>query len=239
MKCREFLSLAACPPASGGPSEEFDGHARECQACREAIEADRLFSERERALLVEPAPPLLAARVFEEIGRARSMRRTWRALIGAAAVILLFAGGRILLDGGPEPLEGALARDHIEYLAVPNPAEYATADTGTLARWFGGHFPFAVDVPRLRDAQLLGGRRCKLAGYPAALALYESGGRRVSVFVLPPEAPFRSLPCLRTERGVNVLAVEHRGLRYAFAGDLPAEQLLGWAEDVTGVRPKA
>ena len=232
MTCEEFRALIPDPPASGELATAFDRHAFECPACREAVAVDRLLTDRERALLVEKAPPKVVAGVFEEIGRICANRRLrWR-LFAAAAFVILVVSGRALVVENRHPLEQSLIHDYLEYAANPNPAEYATADAEILSRWFAGHLPFAVEVPKLRDAQLLGGRRCRLREFSAALALYETGGRRISLFVLPPEAGFGELPCRRTERGVNVIVIERRGLKYAFVGDVPAERLQRWAGDV-------
>jgi anti-sigma factor RsiW len=231
--CEEFRALVPAPPEPGG---DFDRHCEECAECRRLLRSDGALDEREREKLFESASAAFTARLLGRVGEAR-LRRRWVRRLAVTAVLASLAASAFLFSrgkrGGTEEL---LVGDHLDYASLESPAQFATADPSLLSRWFVGRLRFEVDVPRLTEAQLLGGRRCRLAGLDAALALYEAHGRRLSLFVLPREAPFRELPCRKSVRGVNLLVVERRGLRYALVGPVDFASLEAWALDLSPER---
>lgn len=87
-----------------------------------------------------------------------------------------------------EEIAQALVADHIHYLQVPDALEIASADPTIISDWFRERVPFPIQIPRLHDGRLLGGRLCSLLGHPAALVLYERGGKRFSLFTLAADA---------------------------------------------------
>ena len=87
-----------------------------------------------------------------------------------------------------EEIAQALVADHIHYLQAPDALEIASADPAILANWFQSRVPFPVQIPRLDDGRLLGGRLCSLLGRQAALVLYERGGKRLSLFTFAADA---------------------------------------------------
>lgn len=228
MTCEEFRAAFEAPPEPGG---DFDRHAEECAECRQAALVRGALDARERAALIESAPAVFVARLMGAVGLAR-LRRRWARRVAVAVVLAAAVCGLTFVRGRSHDTEDLLVGDHLDYVSRENPAQYATADSVLLSRWFLGCCRFEVDVPRLSDAQLLGGRRCRLGGLEAALVLYEVHGRRFSVFVLPREARFSELPCRRSARGVNLLVVERRGIKYAFVGPIDFASLETWAREL-------
>ncbi len=225
MNCSDFRSAVFDPPDD--PS--WEAHAEECASCRDFIAAQPFFDQRHRAQLIESAPPRLKAEILDRCIEKRQRRR-WRMPAIATAVFLCVAlAATALFFSSHTRMAEALVHDHLEYAAKPNPSEFTTANPDTLSQWFTGRLPFQVDVPRLTDAQLLGGRRCRIDHHWAGLVLYESGTRRISVFVLPDDVKFDKLPLAHTQDGVNLLVVNGRGVRYAIVGGVSPQQIRSWA----------
>ncbi|MEJ7813418.1 MAG: hypothetical protein WKG32_23625, partial [Gemmatimonadaceae bacterium] len=64
-------------------------------------------------------------------------------------------------------------------------AHIASADTAEVARWLERQVRFALHVPVLPGARLVGARFCVVGGHRGAVVEYEVGGVAVSYFVVP------------------------------------------------------
>jgi hypothetical protein len=87
-----------------------------------------------------------------------------------------------------EEIAQILVADHIHFLQVSDALEIASADPAVLVDWFQDRVPFPVQIPRLNNGRLLGGRLCSLFGRHASLVFYERGGKRLSLFTLAADA---------------------------------------------------
>jgi anti-sigma factor RsiW len=127
----------------------------------------------------------------------------WRLAPGPAEAPVGHYGRRHVLAPSPAPRTAhralslaALVADHVEYLAKPAPAEFATRDphaaAGYLSRRLG--YPVAAVDLSVEGATLLGGRKCSLGGVPIAFLFYDCRGTRLSLYQL--DARLARLPAL-------------------------------------------
>lgn len=187
--------LSTYVDGEAAPAEELEvrRHLETCEACASTVETLLGLKEAVAATAeVRPVPHTLRERLAGlDRGRHRSWRR-WPAVATAAVVVLALASALMARRARqPAPAEGermmeALVADHLHYLQVPDAIEIASHDPEHVAAWFGGKLPFPVRLPVLEGADLLGARLCSLWGHKVALAFYESGGERLSLFVADP-----------------------------------------------------
>jgi anti-sigma factor RsiW len=233
-------------------------HLERCETCRrfEAGERAAAAAVRTRSRRA-PAPQALRERLVaaleEERHRTARGRRRWLRSAGllAAAALLAVAAFMLLAppDGTAEARRtvAALAADHMEY-ATGGAMELASSSPAEVADWLRARTRLAVTVPVPPEATVLGARRCRLRGRPAALVSYrlpgsgrDAGGSAASLFVfqsageewssmetLAARRPKRI--CRAHDRGLNVLVWEDRGLTYAFVTDISEPELSRLAE---------
>lgn len=186
-----FEQLNAYVDGEAAPAEELEvrRHLETCKACAATVETLLGLKEAVAATVeLRPVPHTLRERLA---GLDRRRPRWQRGPAFAAAAVLALALGSVLavrFARPPSPTQGermteALVADHLHYLQVPDPVEIASRDPERVAAWFADKLPFAVHLPELEGASLLGARRCSLWGHRVALAFYESGGERLSLFV--------------------------------------------------------
>ena len=233
-------------------------HLERCEGCRRFEAGEQAVAEavRMRARRAQ-APQALRERLVTaleaERGRpAGGRRRSWRAIaVGAAALMLVIAGLILLgpVDGTAEARRtvAALTTDHMEY-ATGGPMELVSPSPAEVAEWLRTRTRLAVTVPAPPGATVLGARRCRLRGRPAALVSYhlagsggDAGGSAASLFVfrsageewssmetLAERRPKRI--CRAHDSGLSVLVWEERGLTYAFVTEIPEPELMKLAE---------
>ena len=232
----------ARPTAEWVAAQQHLGHCRDCQGWQEA---EREWREALQEKLPRISAPLsLRERLFAALAQARvgtdlrGQRRRWAAAVLALCLLTVALGSlwwwRERSRGGF--LVAALAEDHLLYAGRPAPAEVASDDPVVVAQWLADRLDFAVPVPGLRGAGLLGGRLCTLADRRVALWLYQSGDRRVSLFQMPAEGlPLSSLRIMTADgqrfrcahrKGVSVLAWTERDLLFVLVSDLPETDLI-------------
>jgi anti-sigma factor RsiW len=136
----------------------------------------------------------------------------------------------------------ALVADHVEYLAKPSPAEFATRDAraaaGYLSRRLG--YPVAAVDLSPEGAVLLGGRKCELQGVPIAFLFYDRRGTRLSLYQLDTRLarlpdltpiPFRGHEYCVGRRGpVNLVAWQSGRLTFVIVSDMERSRLLRVAD---------
>ncbi|MBI1951117.1 MAG: hypothetical protein HYS34_07120 [Acidobacteria bacterium] len=233
-------------------------HLERCEACRRFEAGGRAVAATVRGRASRPPAPqtlrerLVAALEEERSRSARGWRRWWRSAgLLAAASLLAVAAFALLapVRGAAEARRtvAAVAADHLEY-AAGGPMELASSSPAEVADWLRARTRLAVSVPVPPGATVLGARRCRLRGRPAALVSYRlhdtEGGARgsaASLFVfqsagegwssmetLAARRPKRI--CRAHDRGLNVLVWEDRGLTYAFVTEIPEPELSRLAE---------
>ena len=186
----EFERLNAYVDAALPLADELDvrRHLDVCPGCRAAVETLLALKTAVAASAeVRPVPHTLRERLGalgSPRGRARIGR--WQGVAALAGLLVALWVGRWALgrrDAGGDPLSEALVADHLHFLQEPAALEIASNDPERVGAWFRDKVPFPVRLPRLKSATLLGGRYCALFGHPVALAFYQAGGKRLSLFI--------------------------------------------------------
>jgi hypothetical protein len=130
-------------------------------------------------------------------------------------------------------LASRLAEDHLRN--IPEAVQISSSDPETIEDWFKDKVDFAVLVPELTNAKLIGGRLCHLDNNRIALLFYEKEGKPISLFVMDESYLDRysqdKVEILRnklhndTEKGCNLIFWRQRGILYALVSDIKAEEL--------------
>lgn len=204
---------------------KVESHVANCAACAAQAGFERDLRLRLRSL---PAPEPRAG--FEEQVRRRlraaPSRRAWWLLPLAAGLALLAFWGRS--NGAFVAWE--LSRDHAHCFGLRKlPAEVWSGDPAQVATWFEAHGTRLPTVPAgAGDLELVGGRHCPLPDLTRVAHLYYvSGGRHVSVFVVPHAVRFRETYARRV-RGNDVRLLRIAGAHVGIVGE--------HAEDVEAFR---
>jgi mycothiol system anti-sigma-R factor len=204
MTCQEFA--AALDPYLDDELSVMEvlrvqGHLHSCDHCRTMMGAEAAL----HALLAADAiqdqpPPALRDRIVQRVAAAAasssvSARRrrsvpaaTLRAPI--ALVVLMIA---LMVPGIRGPVEvprfavEAAAQHHFSSEGAEAELDLTTTDLPRLSGWLRGRVGFPVKALHVNrhDQHLVGGRVASVGGAPAAHLLYEWGGYRLSLFVMP------------------------------------------------------
>ena len=121
----------------------------------------------------------------------RTTRRNWMLATGvtiAAALLFavtLFIANR-LRDADRIPFADALVDDFDHFVTEAKPLQIVSADVNEVSDWLRDRTTLAVNVPIVDSATatLMGGRKCKINGIPAAFVMYRVGDEMVSVVAL-------------------------------------------------------
>lgn len=183
-----------------GPEEEraLQRHLTVCPSCQEKVKVlAALEAAVTRSAQTSPVPQTLHAYVsslshpspwlFWGFSRAVKMGLAF-ALILVVVGLASWWWQHSAERSRHEEIAQALVADHIHYLQVSDALEIASADPAFIADWFRDRVPFPVQIPRLNNGRLLGGRLCSLFGRQVALVFYEHGGKRLSFFTLAGDA---------------------------------------------------
>jgi len=174
---------------------------------------------------------------------ARKSRWSWglRAT-GVIAAVLLLAFTLFVANRGPaangSTFADALVDDFDHFVSESKPLQIVSADTDEVSRWLQEQTALVVRMPALDSsiAELQGGRKCKIAGKPAAFAVYRVGDELASIVAM--QGSEDSLAHMRRVdldghthwvdrcRGHTVLACRRGELVYAVVSRLPEESLL-------------
>lgn len=248
----------------GAPRPDGDDHAAGCPDCcrfrdvelgtADAIRAGRptwtaSSSLRERVAIALEAERQAAGRSMPARGASRRSRRRVLMIAGgvlaaaaAAALVVAVRAGRADGQQLAHEMAEALVDDHLKYARRADRLQLAATSPPALETFFEQELQLAAKLPVLGDARLVGGRRCKLRGRPAALAFYDAAradhpaGDPISLFVFESRGEdwsrMKEIPglrgkrtCRHHERGVGLVIWEERGLVYAMAGALEADEL--------------
>lgn len=176
-------------------------HRTRCRACNQFFDAE----EHLRLLVKRRAPRVVAGdrlkravlgnivaqnapvqRAFHIGGLARRPVAI-HALISVLVVIAVVASlwvaksDKERVNSGTRQLVTLLVDD---YAKPSNPLQIETSNAEAVQSWFQSKVDFAVGLPDVSKASLLGARRCNLKGRAAALVFYRSAGNSISLFVL-------------------------------------------------------
>jgi len=249
MNCSQARRILYPEPVK---SEVTTDHAAASQHARQCPECDRYFQEqRQWSQLVkekagaEKAPDSLRkqveAAVSLDMGPRPSVRarRHRLALLAGLAIAVVLPAAWLLWYEPSASFFSDMCQDHARYLSAE--ADVQSAEPEIVARWLRQQTRYAVQVPTLQDATLLGGRLCHLREKPAALVFYRKRERPVSLFQFSEDgvnlrALDRSViegsPIWRGSfHGYNVAAFPQRGLIFVLVSDLREGELLELASD--------
>lgn len=241
--CHDFRS--AFLVSDGGGSA--DSHLASCDDCRAFVRTEQAT----KGMLRAHAPRWSASIELRErlttilekerrVGPARRQVRRRALVAGAVACVVAAAIGTWRWGGEHAGRQRAHAvtdlvvEDFLKYSTLgAEKFQISSADPATVEVFFREELQLAAKVPRFHGAALIGGRRCSLAGRPAALMflerrnasapaplslfVFESGGEDWSAMEEVPGLTGRRA-CHRSQRGVGVLVWEERGLVYALVG---------------------
>jgi anti-sigma factor RsiW len=182
---------------------EVEAHLEACPACRQTVEAERVFREHLRAMVApEPVPPHVEERLMSALndldrqglsGAPHPEGRRARSLAVAASVLMLALGGVLgfLIAGRtsrfmPSPVLAQLVGEHMRSTQLERPVELHSGNTRQVAFWLQARIEHPILVPDYdpMGIQLLGGRVFQLADRRVASVVYKKDGKMLSLFAL-------------------------------------------------------
>lgn len=235
---RELLAVTG-PRDHGAPLAEAQAHVEQCASCSRFMAEMHAISEATRAVASgDTAPADVRERLFARIAAARTgatrqkLVRAAQLSIAAAAVVAVIA----VLDIGrsrevPSTLVNAITQEHATAVSGDR---HESTDAAELQRWLAARLPFAVFVPVLEDAELIGARISLTPRGRGAVVEYGVGSEAVSYFILPSQAGGMPEPGkFRYAHAAGYRAVmwSEMGLMHAMVGALPQPTLERLARD--------
>jgi len=214
----ELLSAEVDGAIDEHQARALRGHIESCARCG-TVRAELLLLKtavRDQSAK-GAAPETLKQRLVARMKRRRMQTRgaIFAAAIAATAMVFMLARR-------PRELAAQLVGDHILMTLDGAPLEVRGEELPAIERWFAGKLDFALRLPALPGARIVGGRLCSIAGRRVALTFYEKDGRRLSLFVMD-DAGVRREGC-EPVRGFTVCHAPARGVEYALVTDLTAAQ---------------
>lgn len=258
MNCRElheYLFAFLDSELDAPLSIEVQRHLEHCPECAREAEIERTIHRQLSSVLhpsgvgvstgeeaeLEAIVTTITARDSGGVRHARRPRR-WPALLATAAVlgIGIFEGVTWIGRQTPHSADqfvDLLISDFKHFEENGRPLQIASSDSSAVSNWLADQTALAVALPvvREKDGKLLGARKCKIDGNPAAFAIYDLGGTLASLVVVP--GPHPDLDTMgRVEQGGHthwvdrckghtVLACKRGALVYAAVSTLPEERL--------------
>ncbi|MCA9563950.1 MAG: zf-HC2 domain-containing protein [Myxococcales bacterium] len=239
-ECRQFIGAYVDGEFDDVSAVEFERHLAFCDACSAHVEREAGF----KAFLKESIRPTAAPKDLQKKIRASIKREHpigvpvgGQALFAIASVFLLAFAVPALLHEPAPPEEGPLAASDelveasLDWHQRNLPIEVTGPDSDTVSNWFSNKVDFPVRLPQFNEdhrAHVLGGRLAHFNNSDAAYVLYEVGGRKMTLAVIPREGLVpRRLPThsvlIESRAGLNVAVFESDGITYAVTSDLPRE----------------
>ncbi len=238
---REILFAFLDNELDAALSIEVQRHVEHCPLCAREMEIERNVGKRLAAALDRGAgevpvvddPVRLPETVYSDDSAARpAVRAVWTRIgfaVAAAAVLAIVtwffvAPGRLAEDH--PALARLLVQDFDHFISEGRPLQVASADRAEVTDWLRDRTGLSVSLPATGGrCKLIGGRKCKLNGRPAAFACYEMNGAAASLVALAgtPE-DVRGMERVASDGrtywqdrcgGHSVVAVERDGLIYA------------------------
>lgn len=255
-EAREYLFAFLDNELDAALSIEMQRHLDGCPACAREAEIERAVGKRLGHALgagagaVPDFPETLAGLTGpreETVGPGpgavmplRGIANVERILgVAAAVAVVVLAGLWFGASGRADPgLADLLVGDFEHFLEGGAQVQLASDDRQEVAAWLQDKTQLAVALPISGDpkCQLLGGRKCKIAGRLAAFAAYRMEGEPASLVAVPgrgidfegmQQVEYEGRPHWRASRGgYTVLACRRGDLVYAAVSRLEEQQLL-------------
>lgn len=204
MTCREarqYIFAFLDNELDSALSLEVQQHIEHCPECARECEIENVVRRQLAAQLQEAdgVPEfdesallrLLQSEPSVPLGRAQKTRRYWKlAAAGAIAAALLFAVTLFVANSGKQSTHASLADELVDdfdhFVTESKPLQIVSADAKEVSDWLRDRTALAVNVPPIDPATgtLMGGRRCKINGVPAALAVYQVGDQMALLVAL-------------------------------------------------------
>jgi len=242
-------------------SVEVQQHIEHCPLCARECEIENVV-RRQLAARLQQAPAVpefdesaflsqLRAEAAVPLGAPRTTRPYWKLVTaGAIAAAVVFVASLFVVNSArPTPgvsLADALVDDFQHFVAESKPLHIVSTDAVEVSEWLRNRTSLAVSVPPIDPAMasLMGGRKCKINGKPAAFVIYRIGDEMASVVALR-ESDEALVHMKRVDRnghthwidhcrGHTVLACRRGGLIYAVISRLPEESLSPLMPPVNG-----
>lgn len=248
-----------------GERRMIERHLEDCASCRAALAQLRDVESR-LAQLVRTSP-VLPADLWERLRPAvsvaprapRSTPVAWHrvalaaVVVGVATALVWPAGLLHRFARQDAQFETTFVETPLEELRAfvdsRRRVDLAGTDLGALRAWFEGKIDHALPAPATRpEVRLVGARLCYFLDHRVASLMYETGGRTLSLYVIPAVPEGFASRASRTVEGEPVVVYTARGyaqvmwrrgdLVHALAADLPIERLLEISRDfVASTRP--
>ena len=258
MNCRElreYLFAFLDSELDAPLSIDVQRHLEQCPECAREAEIERAIRRQLSNVLherddepagggeseLEAIVTTITTRDSGSVRRARRPRR-WPAVLVAAAVLGFAIIGGVKWIGRQTPHSGnqfvdLLISDFAHFEEKGRPLQIASSDPSAVSNWLVDQTALVVALPDLNDwdGKLLGARKCKIDGRPAAFAVYDLGGTLASLVVLPGAHPdVDTMERVEQDghvhwvdrcKGHTVLACKRGALIYAAVSTLPEERL--------------
>lgn len=245
-------------------SDEMDQHLTACSSCREKVESQINWKRSFRDCLSEDkAPEDFRSRILgqiklehaagvikmipekesvslQEIKHQKKAKRTlskriFIAIPIAAIALLSFLVLPQMMTVAPASSDTQPVVDQaIDWHRGNYPIEVTGPEKSRVASWFHDKVKFPVRLPKLRRANLLGGRIANMKNQRAAYILYDVDGKRVSVMLFDgkglrvPKKQIKKISgrdiAVSKNNGYNVALLQEHGITYAITSDLPEEK---------------
>lgn len=240
-------------------SIELQRHLEHCPGCAREVEIERVIRKRLSVQLdggnsqAQPDEETLRAAVMAVASHRQRpsldrIRRWALAAAGIAAGLLVGVTAWLWSDSGDSVASRFSELVIADFQHVQDdgfPVQFASADPLKVATWLHAQTGLVVAMPPVQPTvyRLAGARKCKIAGRPAAFAMYVMGDTPVS-FVVTSAEEHDVASMKRSDRGGQAHWVErHKGytvvacirenLLYAAVSTLGEEELLSLMADVT------
>lgn len=258
-KAREIIYLNPEAEHFSAQSIEAKEHLKNCSRCAEFFKEEEIL----RNIIHEKAPREKApeslrqfalevtAKEYSNSKRARRASNYFSlagvfpklafALLFLTLMTTLLVLYNVSFEEKSDLLASRLIDDHIKN--IPGDVQILSSDPATVEEWFRGKVDFVVNVPKLRDTKLIGGRLCQIEGKRLALLFYEKDGKPLSVFVMDRSLidlnwkdknsikNDEAISKITNEKGCNIVFWRQKGVVFALVSDIKKQELMKIASD--------
>jgi len=200
-EARQYIFAFLDNELDAGLSLEVQQHIEHCALCARECEIENVVRRQLAAKLQQAdAVPEFDESALLRVLRSgpgtpvltpRTTRRYWKfGAAGAIAATFLFAASFFVANPARQTqgvsLADTLVDDFDHFVTESKPLQIVSADAKEVSEWLRDRTALAVRVPSVDPAKalLVGGRKCKINGRPAAFAVYRLGNELASVVAL-------------------------------------------------------
>jgi anti-sigma factor RsiW len=173
---------------------EVRRHLDRCDRCHHLVETMLQMNETIASVCEVHTVPRELRKCIKQLALAKPHRpRTFLWAAFALVPVLLVAVGiglraRWSEGAAVDRLAHALIEDHERYLKIAGAIQVASNEPQRIAEAFQNRVGFAIRLPELGEASLLGARFCWIKNNTALLSFYETQGQRFSIFAIDQNA---------------------------------------------------